>query len=90
MTVTLMIPAHIAWAQDKTCVWLVNEAENSVCALSGLEAAIWNWINLGYAYPRLVEMTAAYRAGSSAGAKRELTGILHQWLAQGWLEEAHV
>jgi hypothetical protein len=71
MTVTLMIPAHIAWAQDKTCVWLVNEAENSVCALSGLEAAIWNWINLGYAYPR------------------ELTGILHQWLAQGWLEEAH-
>lgn len=88
-TITLTIPAHIVWVQDKTHIWLVNEAENTVCALGGLEAAVWDWITLGYGYSRLLDMVAAYRAGTGAEAELELTGILRQWQDRGWLEKTH-
>jgi hypothetical protein len=81
-------PEQIRWVKDSHQIILVDERQGKAFVLHGVEAAIWGWLSLRYAYPRLVKFVAVLLAVSATEAEQTLRATLQKWHAQGWLEVA--
>jgi hypothetical protein len=82
-------PASICWCVDARQVIIVDEGHGVAHTLTGLPAALWQWLSLGYNYPRLVEFTAQYLNCPLEQADQPVNAILTGWLASGLLEQEY-
>lgn len=74
------------WVHDRGRVTIVDDAGGEVIELTGWEAVVWSWLSLGYAYPRLVGLTADLLGTDAAGADARVRGLVDRWQALGLLK----
>ncbi|MBX3056317.1 MAG: hypothetical protein KF770_07590 [Anaerolineae bacterium] len=84
---TYYCPPHIYWAYDAACTLVVNEQTGQAHRLFGQEAAVWDWLILGYPFARLVQFIAAYANLPTPQAERCLRRLLAAWQTDGLLQE---
>jgi hypothetical protein len=81
--------ASICWCVDAHQIIVVDEVRGVAHTLTGLPAALWQWLSLGYGYSPLVEFTAQYLDCPLDQADQPVNAILTGWLAAGLLEQEH-
>jgi hypothetical protein len=79
-------PEQLYWVKDNNQIILVDERQGKAFILQGAEAAIWGWLSLRYAYPKLVKFVAVLLAVSATEAEQTVRATLQKWHAQGLLE----
>ncbi|MBP7998232.1 MAG: hypothetical protein KA314_29255 [Chloroflexi bacterium] len=78
-------PASVLWVQDAAALIVVNETTQMTYRLEGFAAALWNWLALGYAYPRLMAFVMAWYALPASQARDLLQKQLDLWQEAGLL-----
>ena len=76
----------IVWARDEGRVIVVDDQDKRSWLLDGIEAAIWDWVTMGYAHPRIVSMVSLTLKGSDAQAETLLENTLHRWYLAGLVQ----
>lgn len=86
MPAKLTLAPHILWVQDKTQVLIVDEQHHKNQVLTGIEAAIWSWLSLGYSFAKLVKLTAAALDTTKTEAEPYLVAVIQKWYGAGLLD----
>ncbi|HRQ42017.1 MAG TPA: hypothetical protein PLD25_29205 [Chloroflexota bacterium] len=83
-----LCPPHIRWAYESAHILVVNEATGQAHLLVGEEAAIWDWLMLGYSYARIKQFIAASTDRPTPQAEYHLRQQLAAWQERGLLQKA--
>jgi hypothetical protein len=75
----------LRWVKDSDQILVVDERINTPTVLQGVEAAVWDWLMLGYNLPDVSELLAVLCNESQVLAETRLFGLLQGWLKSGWL-----
>lgn len=78
-------PAGIRWVKDAEQVIVVDEQTERVHFLRGMEAVVWIWLSLAYAYPKLLNLMAALLALPVGEVEPKLLSLLQHWQQAGLL-----
>jgi hypothetical protein len=78
-------PDHIRWVKESTGIIVVDEQTQQAHHLAGAETAVWDWLMLGYAYSRMVRLTAVLLDIPFPQAKQHLHRQLQTWQRRGLL-----
>jgi len=70
---------EVAWVRDAGRVLLVDPARGRTWSLGGVEAAIWDWLVLGYGYEEIARYLSLIFRTSKEEAGRALLGVLLCW-----------
>lgn len=84
---TYFCPPHIRWAYDAACILVVNEQTRQAHMLVAEEAAIWDWLMLGYSYAQLIQFIAASSDLPTVQAENHLRQQLQTWQESGLLQK---
>ena len=76
----------IEWVQDASQVLLVDAARGRSWPLQGVEAAIWDWLSLGYRYEQIARFVSLALGTSMDEAERALCAVLRGWAGAGILQ----
>ena len=80
-------PAQVEYVRDLDQVILVSPENHQKWILQGIDAAVWNWLTLGYGYMRVVNMITTACSVSNEEASCLLQTILAKWVDAGLLNE---
>lgn len=83
----LIVPDTVWWVRDGGCVQVVDETRGANHTLTGVEAAVWDGLMLGYRDARLTAWLAGLLSLSTADAAAALTTTLQTWAQAGLLRE---
>jgi hypothetical protein len=75
----------VRWVKDSNQILIVDEQVNTPTVLRGVEAAVWDWLMLGYNLPDVTELLAVLCNESQSLAETRLCGLLQGWLKSGLL-----
>jgi hypothetical protein len=92
-SITLTCPATIQWVKDSGQIVVVDEKKSGTWILHGFEAAVWDYLMLGYSYPKLIETLSTLLGLPSQEAEEKVAASIRAWQASGLLEAieaAHV
>jgi hypothetical protein len=81
----LTCPPCLHWVKDSNQVLVVDERLNTATVLQGVEAAVWDWLMLGYNLADVTGLLAGLCHESQGLAETRLLGLLQGWLQSGWL-----
>jgi hypothetical protein len=70
---------EVAWVRDAGRVLLVDPERGRTWSLGGVEAAIWDWLVLGYGYEEIARYLSLILRTSKEEAGRALLGVLLCW-----------
>lgn len=87
---TYICSAGVEWVKNSDGILVVQGNLSQSYLLTGLESALWSWMNLSYNFPRLVSMLAELEGISRVAAGRKLRQILEDWRGKGILEEREI
>ena len=73
----------IVWVQDTERILLVHAERKQVWPLTGLEAALWDWLALHYDHGAIVCFFSLILRTSQQDAERLLSATLHYWQETG-------
>lgn len=76
----------LVWVRDEGHVIVVDAQNARSWLLDGIEAAIWDWVTMGYSYPRIVNLASLILKGSQAQAETQLEETLHRWHRAGLVQ----
>jgi hypothetical protein len=82
----------LQWVKDSTQVLIVDDQENRITVLEGIESSVWDWMMLGYKSSDLITFLAVLCDETKSLAETRLAGILQGWIKTGlvgWQEEKH-
>jgi hypothetical protein len=77
---------HVVWTRDVDRVLLVDSEGERAWELDGLEAAIWDWLAMGYPYDKVVDFVSLVLACSQDEAGKTLEAALDAWRQAGLVE----
>ena len=77
---------HIVWIRDADRVILVDPDNERSWLLHGIEAAIWDWLTVGYEYERIVGLLSLILQSSEDEAGATLTDALRRWCHAGLVQ----
>jgi len=75
----------IAWVKDADASILVEEESGRAWRLSGLKAAVWDWLVEGYEGARIARFVALARGIPHAEAWLFLETVVEEWAEAGIL-----
>ena len=84
--ITLTCPPHIHWVKDSGQILVVNEKKGAARILRGFEAAVWDYLMLGYSFPRLTATLGMLLDIPAREMEQKLAACLRNWQAGGLLE----
>jgi hypothetical protein len=70
---------EVAWVRDAGRILLVDLARGRTWSLGGVEAAIWDWLVLGYGCEEIARYLSLLLRTSKEEAGRALLGVLLCW-----------
>lgn len=73
----------ITWVRDAGQVLLVDADKGLSRSLRGVEAAIWDFLTLGYRYAKIIRFLSVILKVSKDEAKRTLVATLRGWQDEG-------
>ena len=79
----LTCPPCVRWVKDSNQILIVDERVNTPTVLRDVEAAVWDWLMLGYNIPDVTELLAVLCNESPSLAETRLSGLLQGWLKSG-------
>jgi hypothetical protein len=81
----LTCPPCLHWVKDSNQILIVDERVNTPTVLRDVEAAVWDWLMLGYNLADVTGLLAELCHESLSLAETRLFGLLQGWLKSGWL-----
>jgi len=75
----------ILWVRDADQVLAIDPETDQAWSLRGIEAALWDWLVMGYPYARLVHLVSLALGVPQDVAEQETLGHLSRWESQGLL-----
>jgi hypothetical protein len=82
----LTCPPTILWVKDSGQVLVVDEKRSATWILHGFEAAVWDYMMLGYSYPEMVETLSTLLDVPIQEMKKKVAACIRDWQAGGLLE----
>lgn len=73
----------IAWVKDAGQTLLVEEEAGRTWSLRGVEAAVWDWLSLGYSFDEIVGLLKVLVGASDEEARERLVAMLEGWKQAG-------
>jgi hypothetical protein len=78
--------AGLVWTQEAAHIWVVNSATRAIHQLTGVEAAVWDWLNNGHTGAETTRLLALTFDLAASDAQHTLEEVLARWHAAGLLE----
>ena len=73
----------IAWVKDAGQTLLIEEKQGRAWSLRGAEAAVWDWLSLGYSYDEIVGLLSVLVDTPEEKARERLASVVHGWEQAG-------
>jgi hypothetical protein len=77
---------RVAWVQDAAQTLLVDRQDDRCWTLTGIEAAIWDLLTLGYASEQAVRFLSLFKSIPTEDARPALLTILQGWERAGLVQ----
>jgi hypothetical protein len=89
-SITLTYPSTIHWVKDSGQIVVVDEKKSSTWILHGFDAAVWDYLMLGYSYPKLIETLYTLLDVPIQEVEEKVAVCIRTWQAGGLLEAIEV
>jgi hypothetical protein len=73
----------VTWLRDASHILVIDGERGETWFLSGREAALWEWLNLGYPYQKILEFLSLLLGASTPEAEKTLRTVLRDWQREG-------
>jgi hypothetical protein len=77
---------EVAWVRDADRVLVLEPATGRSWSLRGIEAALWDWLAIGYPYAKLVHLMSLALDSPRGAAEEQALELLHRWHDEGILQ----
>jgi hypothetical protein len=77
----------ITWVKDLDRVVVVDSSSNRGWRMEGQEMEIWELLNLGYTFPKIVALLSVVYSQSEADTSQSVERILAGWVEAGMVLE---
>jgi hypothetical protein len=74
---------NVTWLRDANHILVIDGERGETWSLSGREAALWDWLNLGYPYQKILEFLSLLMRASPHEAEKTLLTLLRDWQSEG-------
>lgn len=74
------------WVRDAERVIVVDSEGGRSWSLDGIEAAIWDWLAMGYSYPKIVGFVSLILKRSQDETGAVLQDTLRRWYRAGLVQ----
>jgi hypothetical protein len=81
----LISGGDVRWVRDANSTIIIKHDTRQVIRLVGSAAVVWDWLNLGYSFAKIVPMLALMQAVSETQAEQHLRAFLADWQLTGLL-----
>lgn len=76
---------HISWTTDIHAVKVFDRNARQTTTIHYPEAAIWSFIQQGFAEEKMVTMLAAITKNTEIQAKKKIVGTLQKWVNEKFI-----
>jgi hypothetical protein len=89
-SITLSCPPAIHWVKDSGQIVVVDEKKPATWILQGFEAAVWDYLMLGYSFPKLTATLRTLLNVPIQEAEDKIAACIRNWQAGGLLDASEV
>lgn len=79
--------SNIVWVKDKNGVFLVDPKADRSWSMNGIDAAIWDWLTLGYRHEQAVFLLSLILRVPEDEARQVICETLYRWQRMGIVEQ---
>ncbi len=82
----LSSPIMVTWVKDRDHVLILEQSQEKIYRLIGVDAVVWGWLVSAYSYTKIVRLLSNLMVVSTSIAELHLQSIIRGWLRVGLLE----
>ena len=77
--VTYCCSPSIVWVKDARQILVMDKETRQTWTLRGIEAVVWDLLEVGYQYRKIIQMLSLIYSLPVAEARDSLGGVLQKW-----------